>query len=38
MKRHDLVNEVWRESESIINRVARNEVGDMMIVCGRAAG
>ena len=37
MKGHDLVNEVLREWESIVNRVARREVGDKMIVCGRAA-
>ena len=34
MKGHDLVNEVLREWE---NRVAKREVGDKMIVCGRAA-
>ena len=37
MKGHDLVNEVLREWESIVNRVAKREVGDKMIVCGRAA-
>ena len=37
MKGHDLVNEMLRESESIVNRVAKREVGDKMIVCGRAA-
>ena len=37
MKGHDLVNEVLREGESIVNRVAKREVGDKMIVCGRAA-
>ena len=34
MKGHDLVNEVLREWESI---VVKREVGDKMIVCGRAA-
>ena len=28
MKGHDLVNEVLREWESIVNRVAKREVGD----------
>ena len=37
MKGHDLVNEVLREWESIVNRVAKREVGDKMIVCGTAA-
>ena len=37
MKGHDLVNEVLREWESIVNRVAKREVGDKMIVCGRTA-
>ena len=37
MKGHDLVNEVLREWESVVNRVAKKEVGDKMIVCGRAA-
>ena len=36
MKGHDLVNEVLMEWESIVNRVAKSEVGDKMIVCGRA--
>ena len=31
------MNEVLREWESIVNRVAKREVGDKMIVCGRAA-
>ena len=34
---HDLVNEVLKEWESIVNRVAKREVGDKTIVCGRAA-
>ena len=37
MKGHDLVNEVLREWESIVNRAAKREVGDNMIVRGRAA-
>ena len=32
MKGHDLMNEVLREWESIVNRVAKREVGDKMIV------
>ena len=28
---------VLHEWESIVNRVARNEVGEGMIICGRAA-
>ena len=34
MKGYDLVNEVLMEWE---NRVAKSEVGEKMIVCGRAA-
>ena len=37
MKGHDLMNEVLREWESIVNRIAKREVGYKMIVCGRAA-
>ena len=37
MKGHDLVNEVLKGWESIVNRVAKREVGDKMIVCGRTA-
>ena len=37
MKAHDLVNEVLMEWENIVNRVAKSEVGEKMIVCGRAA-
>ena len=37
MKGHDLVNEVLREWESNVNRVAKKEVRDKMIVCCRAA-
>ena len=34
---YDLVNEVLREWENIVNRVAKSEVGEKMIACGRAA-
>ena len=34
---HELVNEVLREWESVVNRVAEREVGDKMTDCGRAA-
>ena len=37
MKGHDLVNEGLREWESIVNRVAKREIGDKMIVCGGVA-
>ena len=39
MKGHNLVNEVLRELESIVllNRAAKREVGDKMIVCGGVA-
>ena len=37
MKGYDLMNEVLREWESIVNRIAKREVGCKMIVCGRAA-
>ena len=33
----ELVNEVLEEWEIIVNRVAKTEVGEKMIVCGRAA-
>ena len=33
----NLVNEVLEEWERIVNRVAKTEVGEKMIVCGRAA-
>ena len=36
MKGYDLVNEVLMEWENIVNRVAKSEVGEKMIVCGRA--
>ena len=34
---HCLVNEVVMEWESVVNRVAKSELGEKMIVCGRAA-
>ena len=37
MKRQELVNEVVMEWESVVNRVAKCELGEKMIVCGRAA-
>ena len=37
MKGYELVNEVLMEWENIVNRVAKSEVGEKMIVCGRAA-
>ena len=37
MKGYDLVNEVIMEWENIVNRVAKGEVGEKMIVCGRTA-
>ena len=37
IKGHELVNLVLHEWESILNRVARNEVGEKLIMCGRAA-
>ena len=37
MKGYDLVKEVLREWESIVNRVAKRKVGDKIVVCGRAA-
>ena len=37
MKGYDLVNEVLMEWVIIVNRVAKSEVGEKMIVCGRAA-
>ena len=33
----ELVNEVVMEWESVVNRVAKCELGEKMIVCGRAA-
>ena len=37
MKGYDLVNEVLMEWENIVNRVAKSEVEEKMIVCGRVA-
>ena len=37
MKGQELVNRVVMEWESVINRVAKCELGEKMIVCGRAA-
>ena len=37
MNGNNLVNEVLEEWERIVNRVAKTEVGEKMIVCGRAA-
>ena len=37
LKGHVLVCEVLSECESIVNRVAKSEVGEKMIVCGKSA-
>ena len=37
LKGHALVGEMIREWESIVNRVAKREVGKKMIVCGKSA-
>ena len=37
MKGHSLVSEVLQEWEGIVNRVAKMEVGEKVIVCGRSA-
>ena len=37
MKGQELVNEVIMEWENVVNRVAKCELGEKMIVCGRAA-
>ena len=37
MKGQELVNEVVMEWESVVNRVAKCELGEKMILCGRAA-
>ena len=34
MKGQELVNEVVMEWESVVNRVAKCELGEKMIVCG----
>ena len=38
MKGQELVNEVVMEWESVVNRVAKCELGEKMIVCGRQLG
>ena len=35
MKGHSVVSEVLQEWEGIVNRVAKVEVGEKVIVCGR---
>ena len=37
MKGRELVSEVLEDWESIVNRVAKAEVGEKVVVCGRAA-
>ena len=37
LKGHALVGEVLREWECIVNGVAKSEVGEKMIVCGKSA-
>ena len=37
LKGHDLVNKVLLKWESIVNEVAKREVGEKVIVCGKAA-
>ena len=37
LKSHALVGEVLRVWECIVNRVAKSEVGEKMIVCGKSA-
>ena len=37
MKGHSVVSEVPQEWEGIVNRVAKMEVGEKVIVCGRSA-
>ena len=37
MKGQELVNEVVMEWESVLNRVAKCELGEKITVCGRAA-
>ena len=36
MKGHSLVSEVPWECKGIVNRVAKSEVGEKVIVCGRS--
>ena len=37
MKGQELVNEVVMKWDSVVNRVAKSELGEKMIVCARAA-
>ena len=37
MKGQELVNEVVIELESVVNRITKSDIGEKMIVCGRAA-
>ena len=37
MKGYDLVNEIVMEWKNVVNRVAKSEVGEKIIDCGRAA-
>ena len=37
MKGHSVVSEVLQEWEGVVNRVAKMEVGEKVIVCGRSA-
>ena len=37
MRGRELVSEVLEDWESIVNRVAKAEVGEKVVVCGRAA-
>ena len=34
---HDLINEMLFKWKSFVNEVAKSEIGEKMIVCGRAA-
>ena len=36
MKGHSLISEVLQEWEGIVNRVAKSEIGEKVIVCGRS--
>ena len=37
LKGHSLVSEVLQEWEGIVNRVAKSEIGEKVIVCSRSA-
>ena len=37
MRGRELVSEVLKDLESMLNRVAKAEVGEKVVVCGRAA-